>query len=193
MNAVADFTQLLERAAQNDGEAMRRLVSEYEDVLRRAARRQLGQAMRRHVDSLDIVQSVYRSLLVGLRNRRFDVATPDKFVALAGLIIRRKVARKWRKLRKQPANLAGNTSGAGWSEVAGPASHAAAAVDAGEMLDRVLSELDPLDAQLVQLRLAGHSTAEVARRLGVDSGLLRVRLGRLRKHLSDRGLLEEWL
>jgi RNA polymerase sigma factor (sigma-70 family) len=193
MNEVADFTQLLERAARNDGDAMRRVVSEYEDILRRAARHQLGQAMRRHVDSLDIVQSVYRSLLVGLRNGRFDIATPDKFVALAVLIIRRKVARKWRKLRKQPVNLAIGPSGAGWSAIAGPPDQAAGDVDAHELLDRVLAELDPLDAQLVQMRLAGHSTAEVARRLGVDSGLLRVRLGRLRKHLSDRGLLEEWL
>jgi hypothetical protein len=46
---------------------------------------------------------------------------------------------------------------------------------------------------LVELRLQGHSTADVARKLNLDSRFLRVRLGRLRKRLREQGLIEEWL
>jgi len=51
---------------------------------------------------------------------------------------------------------------------------------------------DSQDRRLVELRLQGYSTAEVAREMNLDSRFLRVRLGRLRQRLRERGLLTEW-
>jgi len=43
------------------------------------------------------------------------------------------------------------------------------------------------------LRLQGYRTADAARELGQDPRALRVRLGRLRKRLREKGFLDEWL
>lgn len=45
----------------------------------------------------------------------------------------------------------------------------------------------------MDLRLQGHSTAETARQLGLDTDVLRVQLGRLRQRLRACGILDEWL
>ncbi|MGE0755734.1 MAG: sigma-70 family RNA polymerase sigma factor [Pirellulaceae bacterium] len=198
MATTSEFERLLSRARQGDEHAMGQLVEQYEPEVRIVARARLGSALRPHLDSLDLVQSVHRSLLVGLRADRFDISSPDKLVALAVTIVRRKVARHWRKHKRQVRPQ----DGPGHESVGLPAmlqslassdtdpAHAAAMRDACEQL---LRELDGADRSVMELRLEGHTTAEVARRLGLDADVLRVRLGRLRRRLRDRGILSEWL
>src|SRR5262249_17822468 len=96
---VDEFTALLKRAQQGDDGAVAEIVQQYEDVLRRAARGLLGPLLRPHLDSLDLVQSVHRSLWIGLRYGKFDITSPEKLIALAMTMVRRKAARKWRKTR----------------------------------------------------------------------------------------------
>ena len=62
--------------------------------------------------------------------------------------------------------------------------------DAVEHLCRLV---DDKDRQLIELRLQGCSTAEVARRLNLDPDILRVRLSRLRKRLREQNVLPEWI
>jgi RNA polymerase sigma-70 factor (ECF subfamily) len=62
---------------------------------------QLGPALRPYLDSMDLVQSVHRSLLLGLRENKFDIATPQQLLALALTMVRRKVARHWRRMQRQ--------------------------------------------------------------------------------------------
>lgn len=66
-------------------------------------------------------------------------------------------------------------------------------VQLDDRLQRLLSELAPIDRQLVLLRLQGHGMADAARLLDVDAGLLRVRLGRLRSRLREDGYRDEWI
>src|SRR5690242_14346541 len=95
----AVFSDLLALARQGDEAALSQLVNEYEREVHTVARIRLGSALRPYVDSLDLVQSVHRSLLIGLRDGRFDISTPQNLVALALTIVRRKVARQWRKVQ----------------------------------------------------------------------------------------------
>jgi RNA polymerase sigma factor (sigma-70 family) len=194
--SVDDFNTLLNRARQGDDAAVALLVQQYEGIIRRAAHGLLGQAMRPYLDSLDLVQSVHRSLLIGLRHDKFDISTPNNLIALALTMVRRKVARHWRKLKHQPsAQLpsSSNSTNDALAQVPDTDTGPASTVQFTDEMNRVLAELDPTDRRLVELRLQGHSTADVARLLGVDSRFLRVRLGRLRKRLQERGLLTEWL
>src|SRR6476619_7962567 len=96
-----DFASLLKRAADNDTAAQAQLCQHYEAKVRIVARVLLGPALRSHFDSIDLVQSVHRSLLLGLRDEKFDISSPEKLIALASTIVRRKVARKWRRERRQ--------------------------------------------------------------------------------------------
>ncbi len=90
------FSQLLHRARENDAEALASICQHYEPKLRIVARVLLGPALRPHLDSMDLVQSVHRTLMLGLRDDKYDVSSPEKLLALALTIVRRKVARHWR-------------------------------------------------------------------------------------------------
>ncbi|MCA9192918.1 MAG: sigma-70 family RNA polymerase sigma factor [Planctomycetales bacterium] len=197
MTASTNFQLLLESAKNGDEAAMSELVSKYETEVRLVARLRLGNALRPHLDSLDLVQSVHKSVLLGLRSSRFDISSPEKLVALALTIVRRKVARKWRKLKRQqrlsnhfgelqtlPALLAGlNTSDP-------DPQHEATIVEATA---QVLQGLDNTEKQMIQMRLEGYTTAEIARQLGLDPDVLRVKLSRLRRRLRASGFENELL
>src|SRR5215510_11322671 len=98
---VQDFAAVLARARQGDPEAMARLVEEYEPEVRRVAHRRLGPALRAAVDSADLVHSVHRSLLFCLKQNKFTFAGPQDLIALAVTMVKRKVARKWKRLQRE--------------------------------------------------------------------------------------------
>jgi RNA polymerase sigma-70 factor (ECF subfamily) len=191
-----DLADLLKRAQEGDESALAQLVEQYGPILRRAAHGLLGPALRSHLDSMDVVQSVHRILLLSLRDHKLEFASPEHLLGLALTLIRRRVARHWRHLKHEPGS---GQEGAGHlpvSEVASPAppeADPARNLQFAEEVDRLLGVLDEVDRRLLELRLQGYSTADVARELGVDSRFLRVRLGRLRKRLRDEGLLDDRL
>lgn len=177
---------------------MAQLVARYEPEVRLVARVRLGAGLRPHMDSVDVVQSVHRSLLVGLREGKFDISSPDKLVALALSMVRRKVARHWRKLRRQQrlSDIASSDSHdvpALLASISHSDSDPAQAAELKDQIERVYRELDAVERRLIELRLDGCSTAEAARALGLDPDVLRVRLSRLRQRLRSSGVLTDCL
>jgi RNA polymerase sigma-70 factor (ECF subfamily) len=197
VEAADEFTELLDRLRQGDDSVLALLVTRYEGVVRRTAHALLGPALRPHLDSVDVVQSVHRSLLIGLRHQKFHFATAEQLVALALTMVRRKVARHWRNVQRQPG--AGNSlpvsndSVETLSQLGDTSQDPAQILQSRDEVRQLLDGLDDLDRRLLELRVEGHSTAEAAQLLGVAPGLLRVRLTRLRKRLRKQGLLDEWL
>jgi RNA polymerase sigma-70 factor (ECF subfamily) len=196
MSASADsFSVLLDRARAGDDGAVDRLVRLYEPDLRIAARVHLGTALRPYLDSVDLVQSVHRSILRGLHDDRFALTHPGSLIALALTMVRRKVARQWRKHRRQarfdtemgppPADVLSTlscTPPAGERDVA-----------SRDAVDRLWAELDDTDREFLAFRLQGLTTTEAADRMRTTPERLRVRLFRLRGRLRETGLLSEWL
>jgi RNA polymerase sigma-70 factor (ECF subfamily) len=195
LDSDKEFTALIARVRQGDEEAAAELVTQYEGIIRRRARRLLGPALRVHLDSVDIAQSVNRTLLIGLRRASFAVSTPDELTRLALTLVRRKVARHWRKRKREAEcrQLNDGLSSAETSvvELAAQMQPSAGSLQLEELAGKVLDRLDGLDRQLVELRLQGFTTAEAARTLGVSPAFLRSRLSRLRKRLWEEGLAPE--
>ena len=54
-------------------------------------------------------------------------------------------------------------------------------------------ELDPIERQLIAMRIDGFSTIDVARALDLDPDVLRVKLSRVRKRLREKGFEDELL
>jgi RNA polymerase sigma-70 factor (ECF subfamily) len=194
-DADQPFAELIARVRQGDEQAATELVTQYEGIIRRRARRLLGPRLRVHLDSVDIAQSVNRTLLIGLRRASFAVSTPEELTRLALTLVRRKVARHWRK-RKREAECRQSNEGMGSAETwavsrAGQLEPSADPLLLEELAKKVLDRLDGLDRQLVELRLEGYTTAEAARKLGVSAAFLRNRLSRLRKRLWEEGLPPE--
>lgn len=86
-----EFSEILGRAALGDSEAQVVICQQYERQVRIVARILLGPQLRLHLDSMDLLQSVHRSLLIGIRSEKFSIESSDKLVALACTIVRRKV------------------------------------------------------------------------------------------------------
>ncbi len=197
MDDPNDFDLLLAAARSGDETAMQRLVSQYEPELRIVARHRLGPALRPHLDTIDLVQSVHRSLLIGLRANRFDISSPEKLIGLAVTIVRRKAAKHWRHLKRQQRLSSRDEACDDFVDtmlsLQTPQTDISADVATQEVLAQWLAGLDNIEKQLITMRLEGHSTAEVAKALELDPDVLRVKLSRLRKRLRERGFEDELL
>jgi RNA polymerase sigma factor (sigma-70 family) len=185
-----DFADLLARVRGGDDVATAELVRRYERAVLRSVRSRLSQSMRGAMDSMDVMQSVHRSLLTGVKNERFQLTTPQQLIGLAVMMVQRKVARHWRKLKRFPT-IGSHSTGSGSTPVLevissdeAPPSEIAMAND---LLERFLSQLDDFDRELVRLKLAGHSSVESATILGRDPAFVRMRWSRLRQLLRARG------
>jgi RNA polymerase sigma factor (sigma-70 family) len=188
----AEFAELLEKARTGDEAALARLVEQYEPKVRVVARVLLGRALRPYLDSTDVVQSVHRSLLVGLRAGKFDLSEPSRLVALAVTMLRRKVARHWRHLQKQQRLSLGDAPAGAPADPldarSGPAPDPAAEAAFHDAAGKLYEQLTEPEQQMLDLRLQGFTTDEIAERLGLHPVALRVRFSRLRKRLEENGV-----
>ena len=186
-----EFLALLARVRQSDESAASELVRRYERAVLRSVRSRLGRNMRGALDSADVLQSVHRSLLVGLKNERYQVASPQQLIGLAVVMVQRKVARQWRKLKRLPTTTFDDISRGQDSpidQIASDDPTPSQVASAAELLERFLSQLDELDQQLVRFKLNGLSSVEAAAILDREPAFVRVRWTRLRQKLRDRGL-----
>jgi RNA polymerase sigma factor (sigma-70 family) len=192
-----DFAVLVARVRLGDTDALAELARRYEPEVRLTARVLLGRALRCHLDSVDLVQSVHQTLMLGLRQNKFQFDSPQQLVGLALTMVRRKVARHWRRLQRQQRldTQATQTHGAADALTAlnSPEPDPAQAAQYRDTVEYLCRQLDERDRRVIELRLQGYSTAEAARQLGLDADVLRVRLSRLRRRLRESGAWSEWL
>lgn len=174
----AALSDLLARAGAGDAAALAELLRRYERRVRLTARSLLGPGLRPTLDSLDLVQSVHRALLPGLRCGRYAFADEDQLVALAVTVLRHKVHRATRRPLSGPLVE---------SPPAPPDDQPANATAARDLLARVLDTLGEEDRRIVEMRLQQFSTAEIATALGCTPPILRAQLSRLRARLREAG------
>jgi RNA polymerase sigma-70 factor (ECF subfamily) len=195
--ASDDFGTRLARVRAGDQTALAELVLAYEPEVRIVAHVLLGPALRPHLDTQDLVQSVHKSLLLGLRDQKLNVSSPQHLVALAVTILKRKVGRKWRRVQRQ--RRINTDPGADHdllellSSLQRPQADPARTALLKDEVRQALQSLDVTDRRLLELRLGGCSTAEAARELALDANVLRVRLSRLRQCLRAAGVMDECL
>jgi RNA polymerase sigma factor (sigma-70 family) len=196
-DATGEFTALLAHARGGDQAAVLELLRQYETKVRLVARVLLGPALRPYLDSIDLVQSVHCSLLLGLRQEKFAISTPDHLIALALTLVRRKVARKWRHLQRQQRLNRGATETGSLADVltslSCPQDSPAQAAQFKDQVEHLSANLKESERRLLDLRMQGYSLTEVAYELGLTTVALRVRLTRLRQRLRAAGILDDWL
>jgi RNA polymerase sigma factor (sigma-70 family) len=191
-----DFAQLMAAAESGDVDAQRQICERYEPKLRIVARVMLGPALRPYLDSIDLVQSVHRSLLMGLRDHKFDISSPEKLIALAKAIVRRKVARKWQANRRQQrlnGNLDSQDLVGALSSLSSPGNSPLQVAQFNDHLRHFCQCLSEVEKRMLELRLEGYSSEEVAKQLGIHPVALRVRWSRLRKRLDQAGVIADWI
>ena len=190
-----EFAQLLMQARAGDLLAQTRLCQEYEKQVYIVVRVLLGPQLRPHLDSIDLIQSVHRSLLAGLRDKKFEIATPENLVALACTMVRRKVARQWRKHKRQTRLPFNGSDSQILSETLqslfcreGEPSELA---EYRSSLEKICESLNPIERQMLERKLEGYTTGEVADQLGMHPVAIRVRWSRLRDRLASQKIYLE--
>lgn len=193
-----EFERLLAEAALGSEQAQQTLTERYAKQVRIVARVLLGPQLRQHFDSMDLLQSVHRSILVGLRMERYQFSSPEKLVALACSVLRRKVAKKWRHYRRQ-VSLGKSPQGdlisltQLLSAVSNRETDPALIAQFDDQLAELCRRLSEPERLMLEMRLDGYSNQEVAERLGLHPVALRVRWSRLRKRLNSLGISPELL
>jgi RNA polymerase sigma factor (sigma-70 family) len=149
------------------------------------------------LDSMDLVQSVHRSLIVGIREEKFDISTPENLIALALTLLRRKVARQWRRARRQQRLHSGGASidllPTILLDLTTSEADPAALAQYHDQVEQLCRHLDATERHILALRVDGYTTEEIAQQLGLNHVTLRVRLTRLRERLRTSGVLHDWL
>lgn len=195
-DATEPFDVLLARARTGDEAALMDLARQYEPEVRAVARVRLGPALRPYIDTFDLVQSVHRSLMLGLRQNKFVFTGPEQLVALALTIVRRKAARQWQKARRQVRSDAPDHGGSlpdlllAMQDDAPPPT---AAVESRDAVEKLCGGLDEDDRRLLELSSQGYRTVEIAKMLSQNADVLRVRLSRLRAKLRSHGVAADWI
>ena len=189
------FSNLLRDVRSGDEDALSRLVEQYQDDIRIIARAQLGPALRPYMDSQDLVQSVNHSLIVGLRANRYEFTSPEKLIALAAVVLKRKIARHWRNLRRQQRESGIRPPDSNLPDyivsLSDERRDPAELASFRDQIAFVMARLEGVDRELVSLRLEGYSTIDSARYMNIDPDVARVRLSRLRRRLKNARLLSE--
>jgi RNA polymerase sigma-70 factor (ECF subfamily) len=197
MDTAMEFSALLERSRAGDQQALTLLVQHYEREVRLMARVLLGPALRPHLDSLDLVQSVHRSVLIGLHRGRFQLNSPQDLLALALTMVRRKVARQWRHLQRQKRLQSAASGSQDMPDVlislSSTGDDPARAAQLNDQVRALCRHLTATESTIIEMRLAGYGTAEIGAHLGLTAVALRVRLTRLRQRLRDACVLDDWL
>jgi RNA polymerase sigma factor (sigma-70 family) len=197
MTGTDPFRELIDRARQGDQQALSDLVRRYEPEVRMVARLRLGSALRPHLDSIDLVQSVHHSLMIGLRQNRFEITSPQQLIALALTIVRRKAARAWQRLKRQQRLSAGGDGEGALArtllDLTSSEQDPAAIAQYRDTVEGVCRTLDVLEKQLLEMHLEGYRTVEIAEQLNLNADVLRVKLSRLRARLRAQGIVAEEL
>jgi RNA polymerase sigma-70 factor (ECF subfamily) len=195
--AAEEFADVLARARLGDREALTLLVQQYEPKVRLVARVLLGPALRPYLDSVDLVQSLHKSLLLGLRQGKFAISGPDGLLALALTLVRRKVARHWRHLQRQRRLGSGSAETGSLAEVltslSSPRDEPSQAAQFRDQVEHLCAHLNETERRLLEMRLEGYTTAEIALALGLSTVALHVRMTRLRQRLRASAVLDDWL
>ena len=187
------FQELIRLARAGDEAAAARLAHEFEPFLRRIIRfRMHGRSdldrLRPELDSADICQSIFKSLLVGLRGGRFELGRPEQLQKLLAGMVRLKVANKARRLGVTLREVLG--PGGPLDRVdTGPAPEKA--VDDRDLLEAILKQFEGDELDLLVRRLDDQPWAAIAAAMGGTPEGLRKRLARaldrVRDHCESRG------
>src|SRR5262245_3171647 len=196
MPPANEFAELLERVRQGDRAALVSLLTQYEPALRRFARAHLGPSLRPHADSVDLVQSAHKSLMIALWSNRYEFSSAEKLLALARTILQRKVARLAERMRRQQ-NLStprdGDSAPEAFQSLAGAGSDPGEDTEFRYGLAHACRHLTDPVRRTLTLLLQGYTRKEIAESLGEDPDAFRVYWSRVLERLRDSGALNAWI
>lgn len=190
---MQDAVELFNRYREGDDQAASELYSRYVERLIALARTRLSRKMGRRVGPDDIVQSVFRSFFTKARDGQFVFAETEDLWRLLSSITITKVLRQVQRNRRGKRSIDLEESvmlpGNGFQipvefVMAGPSpTHALVLLDE---LEHIMADLKPLYREVLEMRLRGDTTEEIALQSSRSERTVRRVLEHIKELLEDR-------
>lgn len=151
--------------------AARDLFDRYCEKLMRLARRRIGQRMTTRVDPEDVIQSAFRTFFVHVKNDEFTFEGEDDLFKLLVRLTVNKTLRQiahHRAAKRDPSKevAQGSSDNDILANITAHEPSPEVEVAVLDELERFLGQLPEFDRRVLELKLQGNSTTEIAEALG---------------------------
>jgi RNA polymerase sigma-70 factor (ECF subfamily) len=176
-----------------DQQAARELFERYVERLVAMARRRISERLAGRIDAEDVVQSVFRTFFVRARQNKFTIDDPDDVCRLLARMTVHKVLKK-----VEHHTAAKRDAGAEVAQAEDAQQRLAAFLDrepspdeANQFLDQLehfLGQLKPEERHILELRMQGYGTEEIAAQLKTYDRKIRRAMERIRGLAEQQGI-----
>jgi RNA polymerase sigma factor (sigma-70 family) len=182
---VSRDRDLIQRLRDGSGTAAREVFDRYVERLLGLAKRRIGARMNSRLDPEDVVQSVFRSFFLRIKNDQFQINVENDLFKLLVRITVHKTLRQiahHRAAKRDPGHETAQGSDAQemLMQVMDAEPTPETVVTFMDHLEHFLKQLPQQDRQILELRLQGFSTGEIAQKLGSYDRKIRRVLERIR-------------
>jgi RNA polymerase sigma-70 factor, ECF subfamily len=186
---------LIDLWRRGDQDAARQIVERYFDRMLRLARRRISQRLASRVDPEDIVQSVFRTFFVRLKDGQFVFQDEDDLCKLLMRITLHKTLRQvaFHKAAKRDPNLETNQGDQHREQLLAlldKEPSAEATVAFLDQMEHFLEQLEPQTRQIIEMRLQGFTNDEIAKELNIYDRKIRRAVERVRDLACQEGLAD---
>lgn len=184
LELIAEFQAGSESAAQT-------LFDRYCERLMRLAKRRIGQRMTSRVDPEDVVQSAYRTFFTRVKNDEFSFHEQDDLFKLLVRLTVNKALRQiayHRAAKRNPELEALQSSNPQefLQQISAENPSPDMEVALLDEFEQLMGQLQPLDRDVLQLKMQGYSTVEIAEKLGSYDRKIRRVLERIQELARGR-------
>ncbi len=188
-----DDRKLVEQCRAGDQNAARLLFEHYVNRLLPLARIRLSQRLASRVDPEDIVQSVFRTFFKRLKAGEFQIEEQDDLCkllvritvhkALRQVAYHKAVKRDYSKEKRQNDETQDQLV-----QLLGREPSPEVEVAFLNQLEHFLDRLQPMERDILEMRMQGHSNEEIAAKLGIYDRKIRRVIERVRLIAEQEGL-----
>jgi RNA polymerase sigma-70 factor (ECF subfamily) len=188
---MSDDRELVNEVQAGSESAAKDLFDKYCERLLRLAKRRIGQRMSSRFDPEDVVQSAFRTFFTRVKNDEFEFAHEDDLFKLLVRLTVRKTLRRiqyHRADKRNPEVEMGHQSDGSeiFAHVASGEPTAEVEVALLDEFEKFVGQLPDLDRQVLELKVQGYSTVEIADRLGTYDRKVRRIIERLEELSNDQ-------
>ena len=189
MSDQSSFRNLINQAIAGQESAAALIVENHTDALVRVARQRIGNKLGQRVDAEDVLQSVYRSFFGRLQEGQYEIQTGRDLWNLLVRMTLNKICRQATYHQRQKRDMgqeqvAANSSSelplADMARAEEPDPQDAAMLI--EAVEELLAGLKEGDRPIVELRLQGYTTPEIA----TETGRAERSIRRILEHLKEK-------
>jgi DNA-directed RNA polymerase specialized sigma24 family protein len=188
-----DFLDLIERAKSGDPVALTELVQRFEPFIQRIVRIRMRRRgdydrLRQDVGYSDVCQSVFRSLLRGLRKNRYRLEEPGDLEKILHVMIRYNLATKARRSSVKLRELFDDFEQGGWID-AGPCPDDEVAQQ--DLIEAIQEQFSEEELGILTQWLDGRSWESIGLKLGTTADATRMRMSRAVRRVQEKMVNED--